>query len=42
MGDTLLTDASRGFRVEVIEPERVLALSMRGAEVEADMDISAS
>lgn len=42
VGDTLLTEARRGFRVEVIVPERVLALSMRGAAVGGDMDISAT
>lgn len=42
VGDTLLTGERGGFRVEAIEPERLLTLSIRGADSGADMDISAA
>ncbi len=40
VGDLMPTVARGGFRVEAIEPERALTLSIRGADVGADMDLS--
>jgi hypothetical protein len=40
VGDTMLTAPNGGFRVEALEPERTLALLIRGADVGARLDIS--
>ena len=42
VGDVMLTDAKGGFRVEAIEPERVLVLMIHGDPGRGDLDISAA
>ncbi|CAG0936469.1 hypothetical protein TFLX_05344 [Thermoflexales bacterium] len=42
VGDMLLTDATGGFRVEAIEPERSLVMLIHGAAMGMDADISSA